>query len=97
MANQAMAKMFGYESLKRETSITDIARQHYVNPEDRRILKEMIEEHGFVKGYEAQNYRKDGIIIWTSLTMHAVRDEKDRSYIIRLTEDIRTANRRSRG
>ena len=52
MANQAMAKMFGYESpAEGMTSITDIARQHYVNPEDRRILKEMIEEHGFIKGH----------------------------------------------
>jgi HD-GYP domain-containing protein (c-di-GMP phosphodiesterase class II) len=60
-----------------------------VNPEDRRILKEMIEEHGFVKGYEAQNYRKDGIIIWTSLTMHAVRDEKGQIvYYDGITEDI---------
>jgi PAS domain S-box-containing protein len=90
MANQAMAKMFGYESPEEGmTSITDIARQHYVNPEDRRILKEMIEEHGFVKGYEAQNYRKDGIIIWTSLTMHAVRDEKGQIvYYDGITEDI---------
>src|SRR4030043_19206 len=77
MANQAMAKMFGYESPEEGmTSITDVIRQHYVNPEDRRILKEMIKEHGFVKGYETQCYRKDGSIIWISLTMHALRDEK---------------------
>jgi PAS domain S-box-containing protein/putative nucleotidyltransferase with HDIG domain len=77
IANQAMATMFGYESPEEMmTGITDVNRQHYVNPEDRRKLKEMIEEHGLTKGYEAQNSRKDGSIIWISLTMQAVRDEK---------------------
>jgi PAS domain S-box-containing protein len=95
MANQAMAKMFGYESPEEMmTGITDIARQHYVNPEDRRKLKEMIEEHGFIKGYEAQNYRKDGSIIWISLTMHAVRDEKGQIiYYDGIMRILRTAKR----
>jgi PAS domain S-box-containing protein len=90
MANQAMAKMFGYASPKELiTGITDVARQHYVNPEDRRKLKEMIEEHGFIKGYEAQLYRKDGSIIWISMTMHAVRDEKGQiMYYDGMDEDI---------
>jgi PAS domain S-box-containing protein len=92
MSNQAMAKMFGYEApeeRKRMTGVTDMTRQHYVNPEDRRKLKEMIEEHGFIKGYEAQSYRKDGSIIWISLTMHAVRDEKGQSiYYDGMIEEI---------
>jgi PAS domain S-box-containing protein len=77
MSNQALAKMFGYESPEEfMADITDVALQLYVNPEDRRKLKEMIEEHGFVKGYETQNYKKDGGIIWISLNMYVVRDEK---------------------
>jgi PAS domain S-box-containing protein len=90
MANQAMAKMFGYASPEELiTGITDVARQHYVNPEDRRKIKEMLEAHGFIKGYEAQNNRKDGSIIWISLTMHAVRDEKGQvMYYDSLIEDI---------
>jgi len=78
MSNQAMANMFGYESTeerKMMTSITDMVRQLYVNKEDLRIFEETIKEQGFIRGYEAQNYRKDGSIIWISLTMHAVRDE----------------------
>jgi PAS domain S-box-containing protein len=79
MSNQAMANMFGYESTeerKMMTSITDMVRQHYVNPEDLRQFEKTIEEQGFIKGYEAENYRKDGSIIWISLTMYAVHDEK---------------------
>jgi PAS domain S-box-containing protein len=79
MSNQAMANMFGYESTEKRkmmTSTTDMVRQHYVNPEDLRQFEKTIEEHGFIKGYEAENYKKDGSIIWISLTMHAVHDEK---------------------
>ncbi len=92
LANQAMAKMFGYESPEEGmTSITDVIRQHYVNPEDRRKLKEIIEEHGFIKGYEVQNYRKDGSIIWSSMTMYAVRNEKGQiMYYDGIIEDITT-------
>ncbi|MHB8138888.1 MAG: PAS domain S-box protein [Smithellaceae bacterium] len=90
MANQAMATMFGYKSPEEGmTSITDVMNQHYVNPEDRRILTRMIEEHGSVKGYELQCYRKDGSIIWISLTIHAVRDEKGQIiYYDCINEDI---------
>jgi PAS domain S-box-containing protein len=76
ISNQALANMLGYESsAELMTSITDLARQLYVNPEDRRKLQEMIEEHGFIKGYEIQYYKKDRSIIWGSMNMHAVRDE----------------------
>jgi len=84
--------MFGYESPDEGmTSITDLMSQHYVKPEDRQILQKMIEEHGFVKGFETQCYRKDGSIIWISMTMHAVRDEKGRTiYYDGIHEDITT-------
>jgi PAS domain S-box-containing protein len=90
VSNQAMEKMFGYESPEeRMTSITDLASQHHVNPEDRRKLNEMIEEYGFIKKYEAQVCRKDGSIVWISLTMHAVCDEKGQiMYCDGITEDI---------
>jgi PAS domain S-box-containing protein len=96
MANQALVKIFGYESPEEMmVSVTDIARQIYVDPEDRRKLKEMIEEHGFIKGYETQNYRKDGSIIWISLNMQAVRDEKGQiMYYEGINEDI--TNRKER-
>ncbi len=77
MANQAMANVFGYESPEGGiNNIKDIVRQHYVDPEDSAKVTELIEEHGFVKGYEFQLYKKDRSIIWVSLTMQAVRDGK---------------------
>jgi PAS domain S-box-containing protein/putative nucleotidyltransferase with HDIG domain len=76
ISNQALANMLGYESsAELMTSITDVTRQIYVNPEDRKKLQEMIEEYGFIKGYEIKYYKKDRSIIWCSMNMHAVCDE----------------------
>ncbi|MFA6414280.1 MAG: PAS domain S-box protein [Syntrophales bacterium] len=90
MSNQAMASMLGYESPEETVaSITDMGRQHYVNPEDRDKLKELIKEHGFIKGYECEHHMKNGSIIWVSMTMHAVRDEKGHIvYYDGISEDI---------
>jgi PAS domain S-box-containing protein len=90
MANPAMAKIFGYASPEElMTGITDVARQLYVDLEERAKIQKMIEKHGFVRNYETQNYRKDGSIIWTSLAMQAVRDEKGQiMYYDGIAEDI---------
>ena len=88
--NQAMASIYGYESPKEMmVGITDIARQQYVNPEDHKILKKILEKDGFIRGFESQNYKKDGSIIWVSLTMQAFRDEKGQiKYYEGIVEDI---------
>jgi HD-GYP domain-containing protein (c-di-GMP phosphodiesterase class II) len=75
--------------------ITNITRQLYVHPEERAKVSKIIEEQSYVKNYETQNYRKDGSIIWISLTMHAVRDEKGQiMYYDGIIEDI--TNRKQR-
>jgi PAS domain S-box-containing protein len=90
MANPAMAKIFGYASPEElMTGITDVARQLYVDLEERAKIQKMIEKHGFVRNYETQNYRKDENIIWVSMTMQAVRDEKGQiMYYDGIAEDI---------
>ena len=71
------------------TRVTDIALQVYVDPEERAKIKKIIGEQGSVRNYETQFYRKDGSIIWISLTMHAVRDEKGQiMYYDGIIEDI---------
>jgi PAS domain S-box-containing protein len=96
MANPAMATIFGYTTPEElMTSVTNITRQLYVHPEERAKVSKIIEEQSYVKNYETQNYRKDGSIIWISLTMHAVRDEKGQiMYYDGIIEDI--TNRKQR-
>jgi len=90
LANQAMAKIYGYASPEEFMSgITDAARQIYVDPEERAKIMQIVEERGLIVNRETQVYRKDGIIIWISLTIDAVRDEKEQIlYYEGMIEDI---------
>jgi len=73
--NPAMARIHGFSSPEEMmTSITNIGEQLYLNPEDRKRYRAVLEEHRAVNGFEAQVYRKDGSIIWTSTSSHTVKD-----------------------
>jgi PAS domain S-box-containing protein len=89
-ANPALARMFGYDSP--EQLIKDrknIEREHYVDPERRKIFKRLVEENDVVHGFELQAYRKDRSIIWTSENVHAVRDESGKLlYYEGIVEDV---------
>ncbi len=75
IANPALARMFGYESPQEMVShVADVGRQIYVAPEKRAEMKRLLLERGSVQGFEEENYRKDGGIIWVSLNAHLVRD-----------------------
>ncbi len=73
--NPAFARMYGYESPQEVLpAITDAGHQLYVNPEDRNRFRKIIEERGYVEGYETECYRKDGSRIPISMNARVVRD-----------------------
>jgi PAS domain S-box-containing protein/putative nucleotidyltransferase with HDIG domain len=77
MVNQSMARILEYDSPEDLIScITDIARQLYVDPEERTKFTALLEQHGFCRKYDARFYKKNGNIIWVSLTTRAVYNEK---------------------
>jgi len=73
--NQALLEMAGYLD-KEEFLKIDIARDLYVNPEDRRRFQTLIEKQGFVKDLEVEFRKKNGEKITVLLTAHTKRDEK---------------------
>jgi len=75
--NQALLEMVGYEN-KEEFLNIDIAKDLYVNPEDRRKFQRLTEEQGFVKDLEVEFKKKNGEKIIVLLTAHVKRDEKGR-------------------
>ncbi|HET6459642.1 MAG TPA: PAS domain S-box protein, partial [Syntrophales bacterium] len=89
-ANSAMATLLGYDSPEDlKTTVTDISKQLYVNPEDRKLMLKMIEEQGSVRRFETQFYRKNGSIVWMSVNLQAARDEGDHViYYEGFNEDI---------
>lgn len=75
--NQAMLEMTGYQD-KEEFLKIDIAKDLYVNPEDRKTFRELVERLGFVKDFEVEFKKKNGEKITILLTAHAKGDEKEK-------------------
>jgi len=75
--NQALLDKLGYQD-KEEFLRIDIAKDLYVNPEDRKTFQRLIEQQGFVKDLEVEFKKKSGEKIMVLLTAHAKRDEKGR-------------------
>jgi PAS domain S-box-containing protein len=74
-ANPAMAAMFGFDSPEDLiASITDIARQLYADPADRKIFTQLMDERGEVKDQEFRMLRRDGSTIWVSRSGRCSRD-----------------------
>jgi PAS domain S-box-containing protein len=88
--NPAFARMLGYDSPEEVmATITDITKQLYVNPDDRKKLLELVNEKGLVTDFETEFYKKDGSRIWVSVNMHVVRNEQGRIlYYQGINQDI---------
>ena len=72
--NSALAKIFGYGSpSEMVATVTDLARQHYVNPEDRDKFKGLMRTQGFVENLEFEIRRPDGSHVWLVIHGKAVR------------------------
>ncbi|HSB69980.1 MAG TPA: PAS domain S-box protein [Candidatus Methylomirabilis sp.] len=73
--NPALARMLGYGSPEALLSaVSDIGRQVYADPERRAEFRRLLDEHGEVRGFEAELLRQDGSRIWGSVSARAVRD-----------------------
>ncbi|MCX5817248.1 MAG: PAS domain S-box protein, partial [Proteobacteria bacterium] len=77
--NPALARMMRFDSPDQMMkTFTDIARHQYVIPEERMRYRKLLEENGFVRGFEAQVYRKGGDKCWISISARAVLDKSGR-------------------
>jgi PAS domain S-box-containing protein len=75
-ANYALAHMLGFDSAEEMIAArTDIANEHYVDPQRRDEFKRLLEVNDFVLEFELEAYRKDGSRVWLSENVRAVRDE----------------------
>ena len=77
-SNPALYSMLGYGSLTELTStIKNIGKQIYANPEDRIHLIKLLKQNNYVEGYETRLLRKDGSIIWIRANIWSIRDENN--------------------
>jgi len=71
--NPSFAKMLGYASPEDLiSSISDIAKQYYINPEDRRRYMQLLKNDGSVEHFEFEARCKDGSQIWVSNSTRAI-------------------------
>jgi PAS domain S-box-containing protein len=76
-ANPALAAIHGFDSPEELIrSRRDISRQIYVDSRRREEFKRLLDEHGIVRGFEHQVYRKDGSKIWITVNARAVRNQQ---------------------
>jgi len=71
-ANPALVHMFGYPDLRSLLAVN--AQELFVNAEDRQRELALLERDGFVYGFEMQQRRYDGRVIWVRDQVTAVRD-----------------------
>ncbi len=75
-ANPAMARMLGYESPEELLSaIADVRTQLHVNLERRDEFRRLMEEHGVVRNFECELYRKDRTRLSCVANARAVRED----------------------
>ena len=76
-ASLSMAQILGYDSPEQLiSSITDVETQCYVDPDDRKALLKILLREGITKGFETRMRRKDGEVIWVSLSARSVCDDQ---------------------
>ncbi len=67
-ANRVFGRMFGYESPEEVIdTVTNIAHQIFANPDDKKMIIDMLKERESLRNYECQMRRKDGFIFWGSI------------------------------
>ena len=73
-ANHSVARIHGYDSPEElMKSVTDIG-QFFVSKDRRAEFNQLMQEQGFVEGFEVEMRRKDGSVGWVSLSTCSVSD-----------------------
>ena len=96
--NPALARIFCCDSVEdMYASVSDLAQQVWVVPEDRAIFMRKLEIEGAVRGYECRLKNKAGAPIWISLNCRRVPASKDvPAYNEGFLEDISERKRAAR-
>ena len=89
-ANDSLARILGYDSAEEVVEmVVDIARQVWVNADERAAFIRRVEQQGVVRQHECQFVRKDGEKIWVSLNGKLIRGpDGEVAYFQEFAEDI---------
>ncbi|GAB6060553.1 PAS domain-containing hybrid sensor histidine kinase/response regulator [Desulfonatronum parangueonense] len=87
--NPEYASILGFQSPEEMTeSITDVATQLYVHPEEREIFKAQLNSHGQSNNFEVELRKKDGKTIWVSMNTRTKQTQDGRTIYEGFLSDI---------
>ncbi|MEW6688852.1 MAG: PAS domain S-box protein [Pseudomonadota bacterium] len=88
--NPAAARMFGFDSPEEVlATITSQALHPYVDRADLDKLLAALEADGVVHGFETRFRRRDGSIMWASISPRLIRDDRGKfSHVLGMIQDI---------
>lgn len=72
--NPAFARILGFSSPRDLIDSVKQVDRHYVDPQQRERLIQLLMEHDKAEGFEIEAFCKDRSKIWISINVHAVRD-----------------------
>ena len=84
-ANQELADILGYQDIDELKKVR--TQNFYANLIDRENLVEQL-KNGIVKNYRIQGKRKNGEIIWLSISTNPLKDDKGNIEYIDFIEDV---------
>ena len=89
-SNPSNVRMLGYDSPDELiAAVADAGAQLYVEPEDQRRMLAMLDASGSVHGFETRMRRKDGEVIWASVSARVVSDDTGAaSHVLGMSQDI---------
>ncbi|MGA3007178.1 MAG: PAS domain S-box protein [Opitutaceae bacterium] len=87
-ANPAIARILGYASADELVRAAPPMPSFYVEAERRAEMQRLLREHLAVVDFEVQWRRKDDTVIWVSVDIHVVQDEKGRPHYEGTVRDI---------
>ncbi len=80
--NPAFARIGGFSSPQEMIDTVKFIGALYVHPEERIKIMELLGCRGFVNNYEVEILRSDGVIIWISANVRAVRDARGKLVLL---------------
>lgn len=88
-ANPQAVLNLGYDSEEDLIkSVTDIATQVYADPKERELAYSLLKTQGFIENFETRFFRKDGSIVWGSISAKIIRGKDGNLVVEGISQDI---------